>query len=223
MALIMCISGAVNKEFNGCVNSIISVKENEKVVENIEVINGKIELTSEVNETNMKSTENVQKCDIVNTNCTESRTSNGEEESNYYCKSTKNNNEMDNYQNNNTNISCDIVCTNGSLTKIMYNKVNSDTSCSSNSDNLIDIDSEKCKTEVHQFYQNLKSELDKLNHFFKEPTTTIKHVAHLEIEASKKKELENIVAEFEKKRISSPNPFLFVAELKTFIHNYDQQ
>jgi len=181
---------AVNKEFNGSVKSIGGVEGNEKVVENTEVINGKIELTSETNETNMKAlTENVQKCSIIdNTICTESGASDEQEESNYSGKST---------QNNNTNISCDIVCIN-------------------------DIDSEKYKAEVHQFCQNLKSELSKFNNFLNEPTT-VKHVAHLEIEASKKKELENIVAEFENKRISSPNPFSFVAELKTFIRNYDQQ
>jgi len=200
--LFVYVLDTTNEEFNGCIKSIVN-KECEKIVENTKVLNGKIELTLEANETNMKSiTENLQECDINNTNCKLSQ-----------------NKETNNYQNNNTNINCDIVCTNGNLTKIMHNKENLSTSCISNYDNSNN-SSEKCEAEVYQFYQNLKSQLSKFNYFLNEPTL-VKHVAHLEIEASKKKELENMVTEFENKRINSPNPFSFLAELKTFIHNYE--
>lgn len=76
----------------------------------------------------------------------------------------------------------------------------------------------KCEKEINQFYQNIKSEIEKFNDF--NDQSSIKHIAHLEIEASKKKELEQIVAEFESKRIISPDPFSFIAELKTFIHDF---
>ncbi|XP_027854379.1 gem-associated protein 5 isoform X3 [Aphis gossypii] len=76
----------------------------------------------------------------------------------------------------------------------------------------------KFEKEINQFYQNIKSEIEKFNNF--NDQSSIKHIAHLEIEASKKKELEQIVAEFESKRINSPDPFSFIAELKTFIHDF---
>jgi len=221
MLLFVCVLGTINGEVNGCVKSIVGIEKNENVVENTKVFDGKIELTSEATDTNIISlTENIQKCNIINnTNCNKLSASDKQEGSNYYCKSSQIK-ETDNYQNNNTSTNCDIVCINGSFKKITHNKVN--TLDFSNSGNSVDIDGEKCKAEVYQFYQNLKLQLSKFNYFLNEPTT-IKHVAHLEIEASKKKELENIVTEFENKRINSPNPFSFVAELKIFIHNYDQQ
>lgn len=69
---------------------------------------------------------------------------------------------------------------------------------------------------MYKLRESLKSELEKVKCSLND-SKTVKHVAHLEFEASKKKDLENIVMEFESKRINSPDPFSFSAELKTFI------
>lgn len=97
----------------------------------------------------------------------------------------------------------DHCCTNNISTKICHDEI------------------EKCKTEAHQLIQYLELELEKF-YGYSNGQPVVKHVAHLEIEASKKKDLELVVAEFENKRINSPHPFLFLGELKTFIHNFDQ-
>lgn len=126
--------------------------------------------------------------------------------------------------NNNANSSCSIVCKNGNLTKLSCYEIDLKKSSEPNPKNTVDIEmseNEKCKAEVHQFYQNLKLELRKYQHFFKDKPA-VKHVAHLEIEASKKKEFEIVVSKFEKKRVDSPNPFLFVEELKNCVYELDQ-
>jgi len=129
------------------------------------------------------------------------------------------NKEIKNVQNNNnTNINCDIVSTNDNSTKIHEINLENHNSFT-NSNNLIVMENEKCKKEVYTFYKNLKLEIEKFDYLNDQPS--VKHIAHLEIEASKKKELEQIVAEFESKRINSPNPFSFIAELKTFISDLD--
>jgi len=129
------------------------------------------------------------------------------------------NKEINNFQNNNNNANtdCDIVRTNDDPTKIHEIRLEENNSLP-NSNDLLIIERETCKKGVYQLYQNLKSKIEKFNLNDQSP---VKHIAHLEIEASKKKELEQIVAEFENKRINSPNPFSFIAELKKCIHDLD--
>lgn len=90
-----------------------------------------------------------------------------------------------------------------------------------NLNDIILVEKEKCKKEVYHFIQYLKIKLEKFNDFLVDQPV-VKHVAHLEIEASKKKNLENFVAEYESNCINSPNPFLFIADLKKFICSFDQ-
>lgn len=95
-------------------------------------------------------------------------------------------------------------CANGFSTSICYNEI------------------EKCKTEVHQLVQYLESELNKFDSCSIIGQPVVEHVAHLEIKASKKKDLEIVVAEFENKRINSPNPFVYLKKMKSFVCDFDQ-
>lgn len=106
-------------------------------------------------------------------------------------------------------------CTNGNSKEALFDLH------FSNLNDIVLVEKEKCKKKVYQFIQYLKTELEKFNDVLIDQPV-VKHVAHLEIEASKKKNLENFVAEFEGSRINSPNPFLFVADLKTFTCSFDQ-
>lgn len=196
----------MNGKFN---KSVDSIEECKKVIEsNDNILNSKIELTSITNEIDVKLlTENIKNCTIVNnTNCSVLCTSGKQEELD--CGSNLPEDiKTTLYQN------CDIVCTNGLTEKSQnYENKNIDESKMKS----------RCKTAVQKLYQSLKSELEKNNSYLND-SNTIKHVAHLEIEASKKKELENIVMEFESKRINSPDPFSFSTDLKTFIQlGFDQ-
>lgn len=168
---------------------------------NTRAINSKTEL-SEVNETTSESvTENIKEDKIVSTNyCETINDKNNHANKNYDLLSTNDNSAMPDYEINSTNSSKH----NASFTN--FNKL---------------IEFEKLKNKIHQFFQNVETELKKCyNCLNVEPT--IKYVAHLETEASKKKELLIVVEEFEKKRINSPNPFLFVEELMNTIHEFDQ-
>lgn len=160
--------------------------------------------------------ENVNK---YNTN--NNTASNDKQESNDCCTLPQNK-EINNCLNNNSNEQCDIICTNVNLSS--HHELNLKNSLDQNSynSNFNDPNEIKCKPyikDVHQFCQNLKLELEKFNYLLNDQPT-IKHIAHLEIEASKKKELENVVTEFENKRINSPSPFVFITELKTFICDF---
>lgn len=176
-------------------------------IDDIDEINSTNELTSEINVNSL--TENIENYNISDELC---ELNEQEEFSSDGCKSL---------QNNNTNKNCDIVCINGSPTKIFDYKINSleQNPCFSKESDLGEFENEKYK-EIYQFYQNLKFELEKFYNLSnkKQP---IKHVAHLEIEASKKKKLENIVADYLSKRIDSPNPYLFIAELNMFIRDLE--
>lgn len=197
----------VNIKLNECEKSINNIE-----IENTESLDNVITQITEVNGSNVRLLkENIEESSIVgNINCNKLCTEDEYEEPNNTFNST---------QNNNTNDNC-IVNTNGQdLTQISH-EVNLNNSSTQNVCSANASDSDKYKIEVSLFCKNLKSELELLN-FILHDESTIKHVAHLEIEASKKKKLENIVAEFENIRISSPNPFLFVAELKTFIRDFD--
>lgn len=146
---------------------------------------------------------------------------NRKQESDDCCKSLQDK-EINNCLNNNSNKHCDIVCTNVNLSHHEINLKNLPDQDSFNS-NLNDLKEIKCKLynkDIHQFCQNLKLELEKFDYLLNDQPT-IKHIAHLEIEASKKKDLENVVTEFENKRINSPNPLVFIAELKTFICDFN--
>lgn len=166
--------------------------------------------------------ENLKECNIEpNTNHMKLK---DEEKSNDGCKSLQNK-EIHNYQNNNTNKLCDIICTNGNLSKTSHceiNQINSQdqNACDLNCNNSMSIQYKKYEKDMYQFCQNLKLELEKFDYVLNDQPT-IKHIAHLEIEASKKKDLENVVTEFENDRINSPDPFLFVSELNTFIHDFN--
>lgn len=199
---------SINEELIGCIKSIKSEEENE----NTEILDSKVIITSKANELNqVKSlTENMKECNIDHiTNFNKSE----HEESN-----SLQNKQINNLQNNNNvNTDCDIVCTNDNPTKIHEMNLK-ENNYLANSNDLLVMERETCKKEVYQFYQNLKSEIEKFNLNDQSP---VKHIAHLEIEASKKKELEQIVAEFENKWINSPNPFSFIAELKKCIHDLD--
>lgn len=143
-----------------------------------------------------------------------------EQEESNDCIMSLQNKEMNNLQNNNINTTCDIDCTNDNSTKLLLEETNSSdihNTCTNSNDSLV-VEHERCKKEVYKFYQYLKSELEKFDYL--NDQSPIKHIAHLEIEASKKKEHEQIVADFENKRINSPNPFSFLAELKTFVHDF---
>lgn len=208
MFLLNFTIGTINEELIGCLKSSKSEVENE----NTEILGSEV-ITSETNELKyMKSlTENMKECNIDNiTDCNKLE----QEESNDCCMLIQNK-EIHYLQNNNNAITdCDIVCTNDDSTKV--HEINNSFE---NTNDLLVMEREKCKAEIYQFYQNLKTEIDKFNLI--EPESPVKYIAHLEIEASKKKELEKIVTEFENKRIDSPNPFSFIAELKTFIHNLE--
>lgn len=200
--------GIINEELIGCLKSIKNEVENE----NTEILDGE-EIISETNELKcMKClTENMKECNIDITDCNKLE----QEESND-CSMSIQNEEINNLQNNNNaNTDCDIVCTHDNSTEIHLEKNNS----FENMNDLLVMEREKCKAEIYQFYQNLKTDIEKFNLI--EPESPIKYIAHLEIEASKKKKLEQIVAEFENKRIDSPNPFSFISELKTFIHDLE--
>lgn len=202
----------INIELNGCNKSLNNLE-----IESTNLDHIKNQLTSEVSTSDVKLLkENIEECSIIdNINCNELCTEDEYEEPNNTFNSRQNM-EINNYQNNNTNNNCDIICTNGeNSTKIPHKEEHLTKSSAKNA-----TDTDKCKKEVALFCNNLKSELEHLNYILNDEST-IKHVAHLEIEASKKKGLENIVADFESLRISSPNPFLFVTELKTFIRDFD--
>lgn len=155
-------------------------------------------MTSEINVNSL--TENIENCDISNKLCElnkqEEFCSNGS-------KSPKNN----------TNNNCDEVCKNGNSI------ITIDNLCFSKECDLVEF-KKKYYKELYQFYQYLKFKLEKYCNLSNDKPS-IKHVAHLEIEASKKKELENIVADYLNKRIASPNPFIFINELKRFIHDFE--
>jgi len=119
---------------------------------------------------------------------------------------------------------CDIVgISNNNCSESFGSKLKESNHCCTNniSTKICQDEIEKCKIEVHQFIQYLELELKKFYGYLNDQPV-VKHVAHLEIEASKKKDLELVVAEFENKRINSPDPFLLLGELKTFIRDFDR-
>lgn len=181
-------------KLNGCNTTINNMDKINKILDS------EVELTSEINLNSL--TENLEKCNISN----ELYAHVNQDKYGSDCQKS--------HENNNINENCNIVCTNGNSTNLM-NSPDHDP-CS----DYVDVENEKCKKEVNQFYQNLKSEFEKFcnNSSNRSP---IKHIAHLEIEASKKKELENIVINFLNKRIDSPNPYIFIAELNMFIHDFE--
>lgn len=197
----------INEKLNDSIKSL-NIEESKEKDENLDT------------EINVKSiNENLKEC-TFNNNINHIEL-NDKEKLNC-CKSPQDK-EIDNCQNNNTNKCYDTVCTNGNLSKISPHKTNMinspDTNSSdSNLNDSVDIKCKQFKKDLYQFCQTLKLELEK---FDINDQPTIKHIAHLEIEASKKKELENVVIEFENERINSPNPFLFLTELKTIIHDFD--
>lgn len=170
-------------------------------------------MTVELNITDVKCiVENLKKCNVtIDTNSNQKEKSDLDE--------PIQNKAIDNYQNNNTNKNCDITCANVNLTKEESDleKISSKQNGCSNSP--VRKESENCKRVMLEFYQNLKFEIEKFNHILNSQPT-IKHVAHLDIEASIKKELENTVAEFENKRINSPNPITILVELRTFLDQF---
>lgn len=203
--------GTINEKLNDSTKSS-DIKGSKEEIENIVNLDNEVEL--KVNEIIVKSSpENIKK---YNTNNNTNYTPlNDKQESNDCCKSSQNK-EINNYLNNNTTKHCDIVCTNDNL---FHHKINLKNSPDQNSYDLKDIECKQYKKDFHQFCQNLTLELEKFDYLLNDQPT-IKHIAHLEIEASKKKELENVVAEFENKRINAPNPFLFITQLKTFINDF---
>uniref|UniRef100_A0A2H8TR50 Gem-associated protein 5 n=1 Tax=Melanaphis sacchari TaxID=742174 RepID=A0A2H8TR50_9HEMI len=203
------IDGTVNEELIGCIKSTTSEEENE----NTELLDSKV-ITSKANDTK-SLIENMKECNInssINFNklCVEK-----DQEKSNDCISLQNK-EINNLLNN-TNKNGDIIHTNNEtkINEVNLEKQNSFT----NLDDKLVMQKIKFKKKIYQFYQNIKSEIENLNCL--NDQSSVKYIAHLEIEASKKKEFEQIVAEFESKRINSPNPFLFIAELKTFIHDFD--
>lgn len=172
-----------------------------------------MDLTVELDVTNVKFLiENLKKCNIVNdTNSNEQEKPNSDE--------SHQNMEKDNYQNNNFDKTCDITCANVNSTEvesnIEKNNVSEQNGCSS-PNKPVGKESENCVRVVYEFYQDLKLEMEKFNHILND-LPTVKHVAHLDIEASIKKELENTVIEFENKRVNSPNLITILVELRTFI------
>jgi hypothetical protein len=156
-------------------------------------------------------TENLKVCNIVND-------SNTNEKEKLDSDKFLQNKEVLNCQNNNFNKSCDITFDIINSTKVVSSieKNSSELNGCSNLNNSNEKESE-CKRIVYEFYQNLKLEIDKFNHILNDQPS-VKHISHLNIEASIKKELENTVMEFENKRINSPNPFPILVELKTFIN-----
>lgn len=176
-----------------------------------EIVESKIESTSETDKSNLRSlVESIRKCDMTdNHNDNNSNIHNEPKKFNNYC-STNNNNTFGS-NGSSTEIPCHETNIINSLEKISH---------FFNSSSSVMIKIEKCKKEILQFHLNLRTELEKYPNFHND-STAIKHVAHLEIEASKKKELDNIVIEFENRRINSPNPFLFVAEMKNFFQHFD--
>lgn len=202
----------INDESIGCVKSIKSDEENESS----EVIDNKVIITSKGND--IKSlTENMKECYINNsTNFNELCTGKYKEKSNESCMSLQSKKEKK--TNNNTNKNYDIVNAINISTKINEVSLEKQNSFINLNNFLVNKNKIKFEKEINQFYQNIKSEIERFNDF--NDQSSIKHIAHLEIEASKKKELEQIVAEFESKRINSPDPFSFIVELKTFIHDF---
>lgn len=202
---------------NGCDESINHGEDNKDETENIELLDSSRDLTLEADETNVQSSmDMIEGLKIVDE---EINIQNGEKDIN-----SSQNIEINYYLNNNTKTSSDIVCINGNSTKIsqeMNLTTQSEQNLCSDSNETVEIENEKCKNELRQFCQNLILELEKFN-CSSTDQSTFKHVAHLGIEASKKKELENVVTDFENKRISSPNPFSFVAELKKCFDDLDQ-
>lgn len=202
----------INDESIGCVKSIKSDEENEST----EIIDNNVIRTLKAND--IKSlTENMEECNINNsTNINELCTGKDKEKSNDSCMSLQSKKKKK--LNNNTNKNCDIVNAINISTKINEVNLEKQNSFTNLNNFLVNNNKIKFEKEINQFYQNIKSEIEKFNDF--NDQSSIKHIAHLEIEASKKKELEQIVAEFESKRINSPDPFSFIAELKTFIHDF---
>ncbi|VVC40847.1 Hypothetical protein CINCED_3A004867 [Cinara cedri] len=187
-------------------------------LEDIQVSESKRELL-ELNVSRMESlTENMKECEVVNYKLSKL---NKDDESNF--SKSHQYKEINNDQNNYSNKNYDLVGANDNSAisdcKIKLTNSLEQNACFTDLNNLKKI--ENFKKEVAHFFQNIETELNKY-HNYSNDQSTIKHVAHLETEASKKKELEIIVAEFEKNRINSPNPFTFVAELNCFIHAFDQ-
>lgn len=213
MLMLLCIYNldSMNKESNGNSTSI-NCKFDSK--EKLDIFYDKSESPSEINQYNDKSLiESSKECDAtVNNNHSEPSVRDKQKESKY-CSTLSPNEKVN------------TICTNGNSTETLSQETNliqslEKMSLSFNSPSVM-LEIEKCKKEMIQFLQKLKIEFEKYLNLLSD-STTVKHVAHLEIEASKKKELENIVTEFEKRRISSPNPFLFMAELEKFIQNVEQ-
>lgn len=207
-------------ELSTCTKSILKLKINEEEIKSSKVLNNEFDSTAEIVE-NPKELLNENTNELCNTfnpidaECNELCVTIEYNESNNVNKSPQNG------RLNNNNTGCSLVCTNGNETDLI--KLSEQNICSLNLTDSAEIEvskSEKYKTEVYQFYQNLKMELENYQHFF-DDQHIVKHVAHLEIEASKKKEFENIVTDFENKRIDSPNPYLFLAVLKKFISSLE--
>lgn len=141
-----------------------------------------------------------------------------------YKKSALNNQESDysseSYQDENMDM-CDLVNTNGSSMETQDHAINfinpEKNSAFSMINNVVNIKNETFKRVVCGFYQNLLPEFDKYNYLFKKELI-IQHDISLNKLTLKKKNLDNLIAEFENQRINSPDPFLFIMMLKNYFH-----
>ncbi|XP_050440258.1 gem-associated protein 5-like isoform X2 [Adelges cooleyi] len=86
--------------------------------------------------------------------------------------------------------------------------------------------------EFDTFFQSLTSVINKFQDL--DIKCSVQHIAHFEMEASRKRNLENIVSDFQNKRVNAPNPLKFLNELqktvsdlynhhKDFQTNYEEQ
>lgn len=196
---------------NSSFESNSNINENKEEIANAKILDNKMELTVELDINNVNClTENLKICNIVN-----STNENEKLDSDEF----RQNKELRNCQNNNSNRICGITCASNNSTKLESNieKNSSEQNGCLNLNNSDEKESENCKRVVYEFYQNLKLDIDTFNHILND-RPSVKHIAHLDIEASIKKELENTVLEFENKRINSPNPIAILIEVRNFIN-----
>lgn len=192
----------VNDELNECIKPSNTLKE-------IEYIDSKTEL-SEVNENILQPLiKNINDSNTINHKISTLDISDKLDNSKSL-EGKKISNDRNNHTKTNDN---SLAILNSKINLTNLSKPNTFTDLN----NLVNI--KKYKQIVNHFFQNVEMELNKFHNCLNDQSTVI-HNAHLDTEVSKKKELEVIVAEFEKKRINSPNPFLFVAELKNAIHEF---
>ncbi|XP_050548887.1 uncharacterized protein LOC126910389 isoform X2 [Daktulosphaira vitifoliae] len=81
--------------------------------------------------------------------------------------------------------------------------------------NLLTKENNLNSVNLIKFFQNIVLIIHKFNGLLNKPS--IQHVAHLEIQASKKKKLENVVSEFVAKRVNAPDSIVFLKKLEKTI------